>query len=155
MCLLLCDIGPMSVPAHRLPMCCMHVLEDSELKYSFPGQQLSQLGFGGEPSFRLWTFLKVPYAGGGWRPRDRELPAWVHGGAPQRLPPSVVWPPMLCMPAPAYMCACVCACFASHASLVSGAGASVGMSRGTSVQPASILPQVLHTFSLPPNSSWT
>lgn len=41
------------------------------------------------------------------------------------------------------------------ASLAAGAGASVGMSRGASVQLASILPQVLLTFSLPPNSSWT
>lgn len=37
-----CDVGLMSVPCPLPASVFMHVLEDSELKHNFPGQQLSQ-----------------------------------------------------------------------------------------------------------------
>lgn len=121
-------------PAH-----CLRVLHECvrgpELKAALLDSSCRSQAVGVNFPFLLWTFLKVPCAGGGWRPGDRELPAWVHGGASCRQHHSLCG--LVCfLHANTLLPACVHACVhvpvhASplDASLAAGAGASVGMSR--------------------------
>lgn len=106
-------------PAH-----CLRVLHECvrgpELRAALLDSSCCSHAVGVDFPFLLWTFLKVPCAGGWWRPGDRELPVWVHGGASRRQPPFTVWPRVLhacqyraaCMHA--RLCACARACFASR-----------------------------------------
>lgn len=43
----------LSVPCSCV--CCMHMLNNSQLKHGFPGQKLSQPGFGVDLPLRLWS----------------------------------------------------------------------------------------------------
>lgn len=138
-------------PAY-LHTCCMLMLEDSKLKHSvFPGQQPSLPGFGWEPSLRFLV------QGEGEDPGTESCPCGFMEGLPKTATVCRVASQALCMPAPCclYMCACACLCM-PRLSRLSGFGHwDLCWRPGRLVQPASILPQVLLTFSLPPNSSWT
>lgn len=158
-----CYAGPcdkaLSVPSSHV--CCMNVLDNSLLEHSFPGRQLSQPGFG-EISLCFGPDLGPP--GGRGKPGAIRLPRQIHGEAWHRQPMSAVWPHLLpaCQPSlrPVCMYACVCVCVSCL--LTPHWLHKVGLSwhvpvtyLGSSSQLASVLPQVLLIFLLPPNFSWT
>lgn len=156
-CFSVCDVGPMSVPCSPPAFMFMHVLEDSELKHNFPGQQLSQPSLGVNLPFPFGPSLRFLVQGEGGDPGTESCLCGFMEGLPEDSYHCCVVSHALCMPAPC--CPRTCMHVPVHASPLTPlrlrALGPLLVCPGRLVQPASILPQVLLTFSLPPNSSWT